>query len=628
LYSKNVTSDIQSQFTAIQNTITNISNTSTSTVNNTTINGNLILNGSDLNTRITTDETNITTNTNDIISLKSSRTNDESNITSNTSSISTLNNKTANISLSGSTTTISGNLSGNNTGSFNSYLNISTSNNYFQAAESLNKITMAMPVYLTNNFVVNAHTYSYTQLDTVFNYCNSLTSSAQTQINTINTNLSSLATTTSLATTNTNVTTLQNQCSNISYSSGTTIISGNLQVTGNESGPNGSLGGFYNISTNRGYFSAVESTGYITLGMTTNLTSSLVVNSLSFTPIQLSNIFLYTKNLTSDCQTQLNTITTNVLSNATNITSNTSAITSNTTNITSNTSSITTLNNKTANISLSGSTTTIVGNLTGNNTGSLNGYVNISTSNGYFQAAESINKITLGMPVYWTNNLVINAHTYSYTQLDTVFNYCNSLTSSAQTQLNSIATSISSFTTSIASLTTSISNINNTLTNISYGSSTTNINNNLFILGTIYTDELTIPTRNYQSIGYIYEINQATATSLTSNTPVYFYTTTTKILAVGTFLCNSNYTLQSTSNITNVTMTTYLLYNDVEIYGTRNVTFYSSIPSFQNITQNTNPYVTNITSTGLTYKLYVNVSWSGTSTVSVYYDNIQFTKIG
>jgi hypothetical protein len=92
------------------------------------------------------------------------------------------------------------------------------------------------------------------------------------------------------------------------------------------------------------------------------------INNTSATALE------YIKNLTSDVQTQINTMITNITNNTTNITSNTANITTNTTNIASNTTDIT---NNTTNIT--SNTTNISSNT--NNIASNTNNIASNTSN-------------------------------------------------------------------------------------------------------------------------------------------------------------------------------------------------------------------------------------------------------
>ena len=68
------------------------------------------------------------------------------------------------------------------------------------------------------------------------------------------------------------------------------------------------MGGFYNISTNRGYFSAIESTNKITLGMATYFNDTICFNNSTsgyLTNAQFKNALTLTYSLSSDAQTQI-----------------------------------------------------------------------------------------------------------------------------------------------------------------------------------------------------------------------------------------------------------------------------------------------------------------------------------
>ena len=187
--------------------------------------------------------------------------------------IEALQTKNTNISFATSTTTVSNTL----------------------AASTLN---VATQLNLTGNLFVNATSIS----PTVLSYLSGLSSNCQSQIN-------ALPTTTTVSALSGQINALQIQTTNMGYATGTTTFSDNISITGNLTLPS---------STSIIDISALTSGGIKVDSITT------------LTPL----ILTYLSGLTSNAQTQLNTVSTATGTNTTSISTINTNLTTINTNIT------------------------------------------------------------------------------------------------------------------------------------------------------------------------------------------------------------------------------------------------------------------------------------------------------
>ena len=517
---------------------------------------------SSIQTQINTCNTNITSNT--------------SNIASNTSNIATLNTTTA---------TQTSNIATN------------TSN------------------IATNTSNIASNTSSITTLNTT-----TATQTANIATNTSNiaSNTSSITTlNTTTATQTANIATINSTLTNISYSSGLTTLSGSNLInpsgitfpttnTGTKTGLSlyyNNTGGTYEVdylaqSGNSGvaghYFYVSSSTSApvsvfymnnstitVPASKTFSLLGTLLVNATSISPTVLS----YLSGLSSNAQTQLNTLTTNT--------------TTNTSNISSNTTSISNINTILTNIAYSSGLTTYTGlnyfQLSGltfptTNTGTKSGlglYWNGSGGQGetdyvcygqggngghYFYTANhtvapvlalSITDSQTTIPSTQTLNLNGNINANSTTITPTQLSYISGVTSAIQSQLNL--------------LTTNLTNLTSNFLSLAYSANTWTAQQTF--TQPINTSSSTLPTYATNSIGYSTNIYSNTTTSMTSAT---YITTSALSLGVGIWSISANVGFFSSS--LNSYSTEILLANSMAVlYGSTSILYHYNCPASQNI---------------------------------------------